>query len=143
MALATAQQLVAGGVTTVRRLLLIAPWLDVTMTDPALDAIEPTDVMLRRDHLRDAGRLYAGALDPADPLASPIHGPMAGLPPATVVVGTHDMLAADARRFARVAGDAGVAVDLHEEPGAQHVYPFLPTPEGRRGRSILVDALRH
>jgi acetyl esterase/lipase len=142
MALAAAQALVSAGVTSVQRLVLIAPWLDVTMTDPALDAIESKDVMLRRDSLIAAGALYAGDLDPSDPRVSPIHGSMAGLPPTTVLVGTHDLLLADARAFVAKAGAAGVDVALHEQAGAQHVYPLLPTREGKAGRALLVEALR-
>lgn len=142
MALAVAQQLVAGGITSVRRLILIAPWLDATMTDPALDAIVPKDLILRRQGLLDAGLLYAGALDPRDPRVSPIYGSMTALPPITMFCGTHDMLLADARALIAKAEAAGVPVDFHQATGGQHVYPFLPTREGKRARAELMRVLR-
>lgn len=142
MALAVAQQLVASGAPPLRGLVLISPWLDVTMSDPAIDPIVPKDVMLDRQSLIDAGRLYAGPLDPADPLASPIHGEVAGLPPITMFCGSHDLFVVDNRAFAATARAAGVAVDYSEAPGGQHVYPLLPTREGKAARAHLTSVLR-
>lgn len=141
LALAVAQQLAAAGRANPRRLILISPWLDVTMSDPALDAIESKDPMLSRSELTEAGAMYAGALDPADPLASPVNGRMAGLPPITLFCGTNDMLLADSRALVTKAEKAGVPVDFHEQAGAQHVYPLLPTREGRAARALLTRAL--
>lgn len=141
MALAVAEQLVAAGITSVRRVALLSPWLDVTMTDPAMEPLVAKDLMLTREDLRDAGGLYAGALDPRDPRVSPLHGELAGLPPLTVFCGTHDILLADARALRERAEAAGVPVDLQEVPGAQHAYPLLPTREGKAARAHLVRAL--
>lgn len=119
------------------RLVLISPWLDVTLDDPAIAAIEPRDPMLAVPGLREAGRLWAGALDPADPLASPLNGEMAGLPPVTVFTGTRDLLSVDAHRLRQRAHAAGVTVVLHEAPGSPHVYPLWPTTEGRAARRVI------
>jgi acetyl esterase/lipase len=67
MALAVAQQLKLRGKQP-GAILLNAPWLDVTMSDPGLAAIDPHDTMLNVVGLAYAGRCYAGEL------ASPIRG---------------------------------------------------------------------
>ena len=37
--------------------------------------------------------------------------------------------------------EAGTPVTLHEVPGAVHVHPLTPTPEGRAGAREVVAAL--
>lgn len=140
MALAVGQALVAMGKAP-SRLVLISPWLDVTMTNPELDGLVRRDPMLNRQDITDAGRLYAGPLDVADPVASPINGELAGLPPITMFCGTHDMLLADAHALVTRGRAAGVQIDYYEQPGGQHVYPMLPTREGRAARTQLIDVL--
>lgn len=112
------------------------------MRHPVDGAIERNDRMLGRAGLAEAGRLYAGDLPPSDPLASALLGDLRGLPPSTVLTGTHDILNADAHRFAALAGPAGIDVELHEEPGQQHGYPLFPTPEAARAVALVVERLR-
>lgn len=140
LALAAAQRLRdAGGGPG--RLVLISPWLDMTLSDPRIAALEPGDPMLAVAGLREAGRLWAGELDPADPLATPLNGELAGLPPVTVFTGTRDLLYPDACRLRQRAAAAGVAVDFHEAPGCPHVYPLWPTAEGRAARRAIGSLL--
>ncbi|MDA0566810.1 alpha/beta hydrolase [Streptomonospora sp. S1-112] len=124
------------------RLVLIAPWLDVTMEDPQTITAEQGDPELSRPALRFAGRVWAHHLPTDDPAVSPINGKMAGLPPVSLYSGTRDTLNADAHRFARLAREAGVEVDFHEAPDQLHAYPLYRIPEGRRARDQIVAAIR-
>jgi acetyl esterase/lipase len=47
----------------------------------------------------------------------------------------------DAHRVLDKADRQGVAVAFHEAPGAQHVYPPFPTPEGSAGRKTIAGPL--
>jgi monoterpene epsilon-lactone hydrolase len=47
----------------------------------------------------------------------------------------------DAHRVLDKADRQGVAIAFHEAPGAQHVYPLLPTPEGSAGRKTIAGPL--
>jgi acetyl esterase/lipase len=122
------------------RLVLISPFLDVTMSDPRQDALASKDAMLRRPGLLEAGRLYAGSLDLRDPRISPIYGDFRDLPAITVFTGTHDLLDPDSQRLALLARKAGVPVDLHEVHGAPHAFPALPTSQGAQARALIVEA---
>ncbi|ADP81811.1 alpha/beta hydrolase fold domain-containing protein [Pseudofrankia inefficax] len=139
LALASAQAARARGRPQPDRISLISPWLDVTMTHPDQPAIARHDHMLRIDGLAEAGRCYAGPLDPADPLVSPLNGPLAGLAPLTVLCGTHDVLLPDSRRL---AAEAGLVIDYHEAPGLPHCYPLAPIPEAAAARARLIAACR-
>ncbi|WP_308379524.1 alpha/beta hydrolase [Streptomyces sp. ISL-43] len=141
LALAAAQRLRDGSGAQPSRIVLISPWLDVSMSHPDQAAIEAGDPMLARPGLREAGRLYAGNLAVDDPRVSPLHGSFAGLAPLTVFTGTRDVLTTDSRELLRRARAAGAEVEFHEEPGLPHVYPLLPVPEGRAARDRIVELI--
>jgi monoterpene epsilon-lactone hydrolase len=124
------------------RLVLISPWLDATVSDERQEAIAPRDKMLRRPGLREAGRLYAGPLALDDPLVSPVHGDLRGLPQLTVFTGTHDILDCDSQRLARLAPEADVPLDLRQVGGAPHDFPVLPSRQGAAGRREIVEVCR-
>jgi len=89
----------------------------------------------------ETGRAWAGGDDPADPRLSPVNGPLAGLPPVRIGIGTRDLLHPDVLRLRDRAAAEGARVDLTGCPGAVHVYPLTPTPEGRAGTREVVAAV--
>ncbi|WCD84799.1 Triacylglycerol lipase [Streptomyces xanthophaeus] len=142
LALAAAQRLRDRSGAQPSRIVLISPWLDVTMSHPEQAALEAADPMLARPGLREAGRLYAGNLACDDPRVSPLHGSFAGLAPLTVFTGTRDILSTDSRELLRRARAEGAEVEFHEEAGLPHAYPLLPVPEGRAARERIVELTR-
>ncbi|MFZ3495623.1 alpha/beta hydrolase fold domain-containing protein [Streptomyces sp. 5.8] len=142
LALAAAQRLRDRNGAQPSRIVLISPWLDVSMSHPDQAAIEAGDPMLARPGLREAGRLYAGNLAADDPRVSPLHGSFAGLAPMTVFTGTRDVLTTDSRGLLDRARRAGVDVEYIEEPGLPHDYPLMPLPEGRAARDRIVELVR-
>jgi epsilon-lactone hydrolase len=141
LTLAVAQALRDHGLTA-HRVVLISPWLDVATALPEQREIEPRDAMLAIPGLVECGRTYAAGLPLDDPRVSPIHGEMSGLPPLTVFSGTHDLVNPDSRRLCDACAAAGVPCDLVEAPGMPHVYPLMPTPEGRAARRQIVQLVR-
>ncbi len=120
---------------------LIAPWLDLRMSNPGIEAVEPEDPWLARPGLREAAVAWAADLPLEDPRVSPVRGDLGGLPPLQVLVGTRDITLPDCRLLRdRLPDDAPLR--YHEEPGALHVYPLLPVPEARAGRDAILDHLR-
>lgn len=125
-------------------LLLISPWLDVTMTDPSQPLVASKDPILAIPGLAEAGRLWAGELSADDPLVSPLFGDYSHLPPMTVMCGSYDLLVADSRRLVESARAAGIPVNYVESAGMFHDYPLLPTPEGAAARAQIISwAARH
>ena len=114
-------------------LLLIAPWVDLAMTNPEIAEIEPNDPWLTRAGLHPIARSWAGELSVDDPRVSPLHGDLADLPPVEVWVGTRDITLPDCRELGRRM-PSGAPFALHVQDGAIHDYPLLPAPEGRAAR---------
>ena len=139
LALSLAMQRRDMGARQVDGLVLYAPWVDVTMTNPRIEEVQGRDKILRVPGLVWAGRAWAADLDPTDPRVSPLYGDPAGLPPMRIFQGDADILGPDTIEFARKAARAGVDVRLRVEPDGFHVYvlsvPIIPEAEAALDRS--------
>jgi epsilon-lactone hydrolase len=76
---------------------------------------------------------YLAGHDPADPLASPVHAAMRGLPRLYVQVGTHELLVSDVGKFVDKARWAGVPVQAEIWEGMFHGWQVFAgqLPEGQ------------
>ena len=138
LALASAQSLPREVRDHIAGLLLIAPWVDLAMTNPEVDEVEPTDPWLTRAGLHPIARSWAGDLTVDDPRVSPLNGDLGDLPPVEVWVGTRDITLPDCRELARRMPSDN-PLTLHVEDGAIHDYPLLPAREGRAARREIAD----
>lgn len=128
IALATAMLLRDRGVPAPREVILIAPALDLSFSDPLIPRIQPTDPWLAVPGGRAAAERWRGALPISHPLVSPIYGSLEGLGRITLFSGTHDILNADALALDRRARAERHPFDFHQVPNMLHVYPLLPIP---------------
>jgi monoterpene epsilon-lactone hydrolase len=101
---------------------VFSPWTDLSLSgwstsDPLVD-----DPLLSRDMLFEASLAYRGTVDGEDALASPLFGPMMGLPPILIQVATDEILLDDARRYATAAAAAGANIRLEIWEGVHHVF---------------------
>lgn len=106
-------------------LVLISPWLDLTLSSVSVEANARRDPMLRRAWLEQAGRAYAGSLRRSDPRVSPLFDDLSGLPPTLVQVGSDEILLDDSTRFADRAWAAGSEVELQRFDGWWHDFQVL------------------
>lgn len=101
---------------------VFSPWADLAFTGWSMMDPEQIDPLIGYDYLRDCAAKYLGAYEATDPLASPLHGDLAGLPPLLIQVGTAERLLDDSRQFAAKARAAGVPVELEVWEGMHHVF---------------------
>jgi acetyl esterase/lipase len=132
MALALAQSLRDEGMPP-EELVLLSPWVDVTMSHPDVSAFDAIDPFLSAPGLIEAGRLYAKDLDPKDPRVSPLYGDLGGLGSLSIFIGTRDVFVPDARRLCELATAAGTRTRLVEYASMVHDFMLIPAlPEARR-----------
>ena len=123
---------------TVAGVTLIAPWLDLSLANPAVDLVEPHDPWLSRAGLRPIAAHWVAGRELTDPRVSPLYGDLGGLPPTLVLVGSRDICRPDCERLRELTPDP-VDLRLHVEDGSPHDYPLLPTPEGRAARTTITE----
>ena len=120
------------GLRAPAHVVLFAPWMDLTMSNPEVAQVQPRDPMLWIGELVECGRWWAGSGDPRAPLLSPIHADLSGLPPIHIYQGADDVLAPDARLLRDHITAAGGRVEYHETAGAFHDFMGATfTPEAR------------
>jgi epsilon-lactone hydrolase len=139
LALGLARTLDDAGLPQPRRLILIAPWLDLTISNPGVPAVEARDPRLSAAGLHPAAAAWAGGDDPTDPRLSPLHGPLTGLAPIDVYVGSRDICLPDSLLLRDRARAEGTPLRLTVCEGAVHVYPLVPAPEGRAAARAIVQ----
>ena len=116
-----------------KKLVLMSPWVDLTMENPDIAKTERDDPMMTAKRLSSAAAIYLGDADPRDPLVSPMFGDLTGLPPTLIQMGTADLLLADCRKFYQKCLDAGVDVRYEEVPEVFHDFMMLSfLPEAKR-----------
>ncbi len=101
---------------------LLSPWTDLEQSGASIIGRAAADPSLTKAYLDRFAAAYLGGADARDPLASPLHGDLRGLPPLLIQVGTAEILEDDAARFADKAQAAGVPVRLERWPDMIHVW---------------------
>ena len=112
---------------------LFSPALDMTGASPSVTLNAARDAMFDPAQLPHLSAAYLAGADAAQPLASPLLGSMAGLPPLLLHVGESEVLRDDSIRLAQKAREAGVRVALQVFPVVPHVWQLIhQLPEARR-----------
>lgn len=138
-ALALAQQMKAEGIAVPKKIILLSPWLDITMENPDLRIIEPTDPVLEIKGLIKAGKAYAGDEDPHHVQLSPINGDLEGLPRVSLFTSTRDILVADARKFEKITEEKGIEIDYYEYEEMVHDWILLYLPESKQAIKQIAE----
>lgn len=142
LALAVAEALRDRGGEQPARLLLLAPWVDLTGSAPGFAEAAARDPWLSYDNHDAYALFWAGRQeDLARPEVSPGLGRLDGLPPTLMFCGTHDMLYAGCVALAARAEGAGWELDFEVGHGLLHVYPLLPIAEARPALRRAVEFL--
>lgn len=115
-------------------IVLISPWLDLTLSGDSYIRNAQADFMESRDLLLEMRQSYLGGHDPHSPLVSPLFADVSGLPPLLIYAGSDELLVDDAIRFAERLRQVGGPVELQIGEGFWHTWPITatmrPFPEG-------------
>ncbi len=102
---------------------VISASTDLALTGKSMEARANADPLSTRGSLSSLASLYLAGHDPRDPLASPLYGDLAGLPPVMMHAGEDDILLDDSIRYAERLEREGGTVHLHIWAGMMHVFP--------------------
>jgi epsilon-lactone hydrolase len=125
-----------GGGARLAGCILLSPWLDLTADRAAVPELVRRDVVLSPAWLEACAQAYAPAADRAQPMVSPLHASLGGLPPLLIQCGTDDLLAPDAGTLAVRAAAAGVDVTYSSWPGLWHDFALQPDITAAGGSAL-------
>ena len=144
LALATVLRARDAGLPLPKALVLLSPWLDLTMSGESYTALAEKDIFSRPEQLKAMARTYLGRDNrPDDPAASPVMGDLSGLPPVLVHAGGHDITLDDSHLLARRAGEKGGRLEVEVFPGmCHHFQVFEELPEAAQSLARIGGFLR-
>ena len=142
-ALALAQLLLEKGLAQPQHIILLSPWLDITMKNQDAYELEKKDPMLGIYGLIQMGKAYAGDTDTNNYLLSPINGRIDGLGEISLFIGTHEILLPDARKFRDNLKSQGVTINFYEYQKMNHNFPLYPIPEAKKATKEIVDIINN
>lgn len=132
------------GVAMPGAMVLLGPWVDMTLSgNSILSNLENDPMVSSLEGLNMCSRLYLQGHPPTDPLASPLFADLDGLPTTLIHVGAPEILRDDSTRLATRMREAGVDAWCDVYPRMPHVWhrlgPLLP--ETRRSIKEIGDFL--
>ena len=132
LALAFAQKLKAENTPQPGQLILIAPWLDVSLTNPAIDSIQKFDPILKVKDLTSIHATWVKDISIKHKLVSPIYGDLTGLPKISIFIGTHDILLADCQALKEKLEKNKIVFNYFEYPKMLHDWVmYIPLKESK------------
>lgn len=123
LALALCMKLRDDGKPMPSGIVLLSPWLDLSLSGESLRLNKKHDALLSNEALEDGVKYYITEDTSVDEAyVSPMFGNLKGLPEILVQVGSKEILLDDAKRFKELADEAGAKVTLSIFPGMWHNF---------------------
>lgn len=120
-------------------LILMSPFLDLTLTSESLRYNQKHDALLSIEALETGIEFYVPQqIDKSQPALSPIFGDFKGLPPTLVQVGSKEILLNDATRFESKAKEAKMDVTIKIYTGMWHNFQMF-SPWFDEAKAALTD----
>lgn len=141
LALAFAQKMKFDNISTPGKIILLSPWLDITLRNPEIEKIDLLDPFLSVKGLRKAGLSFAGDADPNDFRLSPINGSLEGIGEVSIFIGSRDILVADARKLNSLAKEKGISLNYNEYEDMVHVWMLLNFRESKQAQRQIMDLI--
>lgn len=106
-------------------LVMISPFVDLSLTMPSVKRHKRLDPMVTAHALKRGADAYRGQIAANDPRVSPLFADLTGLPPLLIQVGEQEILLDDALALERKAKAAGVEVSCEVYDGMWHNFQMF------------------
>lgn len=120
-------------------LVLISPWVDLSMDNPKIDTT--LDPWLYKSRLSVCASYWADGLDLKDPKVSPLYDDLSKLKNVTLFSGTKEIIYDDTLRlFGKLKNEPSNKLIVKDK--MIHVYPILPIKEAKQAINMIVDIIK-
>lgn len=125
-----------------KNVILLSPWLDLTLKNPEIENYEESDPQLSVESLLRMGDLWAGGSSKDDKLLSPINGSFKNIGKITIFIGTHEIFLPDARKFKEICKKQHVKINYYEYEKMNHVFILQPIPEAKKALKKIISVIK-
>ena len=124
LTLSTAITLREAGLPLPAALVLLSPWVNLTLSASSITSHASRDAMLSQEWLSWCAAQYSQGMAPHVADCSPVYAKLEGLPPTLIHVGTEELLLDDAKHITQKLKNANVYCELHIYDQVGHVFQF-------------------
>ena len=125
------------------RLILISPWVDISMTNSRIEDFVAVDPMLQLAQLNVYADSWSGGEDLKHWQLSPIYGDLSKLENVTIFVGTREIFYPDCKLLADKLEELEVACELNVGTGLNHDYLLFPISEANKAITIIKKIIKN
>ncbi|WP_454667114.1 alpha/beta hydrolase [Acinetobacter calcoaceticus] len=105
-------------------LVLLSPWVDLSLSGETMKTHAAQDAMLSEEWLSWCAKNYCGQKPTTDPSCSPLYADLTDLPPVLIHVGTEEVLLDDAKRLAEQTEKYSIPMSFKVYDQVGHVFQF-------------------
>jgi acetyl esterase/lipase len=109
-----------------KKLILITPVMDCSMTNNLIESIENQDIMYSKIGVVAAHKLCAGNIDLKNEAISPLYGTIKNFIPTFIFIAENDIQRPDAELFCEKLKKENIELTIEYGQGMPHIYPLLP-----------------
>lgn len=140
MALALCENLQKQEIIQPNQIILISPWLDVTLENSKIDEIQNKDKKLNKETLKIAGLAYSNGKEEElkNYLISPLYGNVENLKNITIFTGTNDILNPDVHELVKKSNN----IIIKEYKEKSHIWLIDEKEEAKKEYQDLINQIQ-
>jgi len=142
MSLALVQKLKKEKIAMPDQVIMLSPWLDISMSNPRIKPMAHLDPFLDLDTVKLAAETFAKNENLQKAELSPIYGSLEGLPKMSVFIGTHDVLYSDCVKLKELCDKKGIDLSYFEYPKMIHVWMLFHFPESKMAMKEIFSLIK-
>ncbi len=141
LALSLAKQLREEKINQPEKLVLISPWLDLTMKNKDIASLESKDSLLGFYGLKTLGKMWADKRAVTNPTVSPIFSRDEKLGEITIFASEKEILYPDILKYSESLKRQKIEHQLITEKGLSHCYVLYNTPEAKQAKAKIAEII--
>ncbi|MEM9544589.1 MAG: alpha/beta hydrolase [Bacteroidota bacterium] len=136
------QRLIKSKTSLPKKLFLISPVMDASLSNPEIARVEKIDPMLSIKGIVSAKKMCAGKINLKNPILSPIYGSFEQFPPTVLFLAQNDIMYPDQQLLVKKLEDEHVDSEVIEGVDMPHIWPLLPImKEAKKALNQMINIL--
>ncbi len=135
------QRLVENKSLLPKKIILVSPVMDATLSNPQIDALDPIDPMLSKKGVLSAKKMCAEKNDLKDPKISPLYGSFQNFPHTVLFLASKDITYPDQVLAVAKLRKNKTPLAIIEGSNMPHIWPLLPVM--KEAKTALKELINH